>query len=556
MKKKLRVAVLTNSDTVPAWAYRMLELVATSKYAEIVLIVENEAGQVSKSSLLERLRRNFGTLLYILFNKFEQRLKNVSPDAFLERKLGELLPDVSRLLVRPEQKKFSDYIAPGDIEKIRAVEPDVMIRLGFRILRGEILTCARHGVWSFHHGDNRMNRGGPAGFWEVFEHWSSTGSTLQILTEDLDAGAVLYRSQSLTDSLLVGRNKNNLYWKSLSIFPRMLERLWLLGADEFFKEIDAKNQHPEFYARRLYTNPTNSEMLRLAVRHYWVYLRAKIRNIFYFDQWILLFSFKNNDQMSTSFWRFKQLTPPKDRFWADPFILLRDGTYYIFLEELLYSRGRGHISYMTLDKSGQFSQPVPVIEEAYHLSYPFVFEHDNEHYMIPESSDNRSIDLYKCTRFPDRWEHAHTLMDDISAVDATVLSHEDRWWMFVNIRENEGASSSDELFLFYSTSLFSKEWVPHPANPIVSDVGNARPAGKIFMHNGQMYRPSQNGSHRYGYGIRIQHIELLSETGYRERCISDIEPEWDTRILATHTINYEKGLTVIDAQLKRSRLFS
>lgn len=555
MTTKLRVAVLVNSDSIPAWAYLMLAQIASSDYADIVLVVENDTSREAKGPLFQRICRNFNKLLYILFCKLEQRIKKLTPNAFEAKKLSELLPDVERLLVHPKQTKFSDYISSSDVEQIRAGDPDVLIRFGFRILRGEILNCAKYGVWSYHHGDNRINRGGPAGFWEVFEHWPSTGSVLQILSEDLDGGTVLCRSHSLTDALLVGRNKSNFYWKSLSFIPRMLKRLADIGAEEFFRRIDQENQHPEFYSQRLYTSPTNYQMLCLAMKHYSSYLRSKISIFFYLEQWILLFSFKKNNEMSTSFWRFKQLTPPKDRFWADPFVVFHDGTYFIFLEELIYSQGLGHISYVTLDKTGKYSQPIPIIEADYHLSYPYVFEHEHEYYLIPESSGNRSVDLYKCTQFPDQWEQVQTLMRDVAAVDATVLWHQGKWWMFVNIRENEGASSLDELFLFYSPTLLSDEWTPHAANPIVSDVSSSRPAGKIFMRNGQMYRPSQNCSHRYGYGIKIQHIELLSENEYREQCVSEIKPNWDPKILATHTLNCEAGLTVIDGVLKRFRLF-
>ena len=111
--------------------------------------------------------------------------------------------------------KFVDYIASyrhgtlilnvkesgieEDILKIKHYNLDVLIRFGFKILRGDILKAAKYGIWSYHHGDNDLNRGGPAGFWEVIEHWDITGSTLQILSEDLDGGKILYKSFSMTD---------------------------------------------------------------------------------------------------------------------------------------------------------------------------------------------------------------------------------------------------------------------------------------------------------------------------------------------------------------------
>ena len=207
--------------------------------------------------------------------------------------------------------------------------------------------------------------------------------------------------------------------------------------------------------------------------------------------------------------------------------------------------------------------PEKVIDKPYHLSYPFVFCHDNEYYMIPETASNRTIDLYKCVEFPGKWEFKKTLMNNVCAVDTTIFNEDGIWWLFVNIRENEGASSSDELFLFYSSDLFANYWMPHPRNPIVSDIKSARPAGKIFSYNGNIYRPSQNniyrsgyGGYGYGYGIKINQIITLTKFEYKEICVSSIEPLWDKKIVAAHTLNSIQGLTIIDGLCKRAKYFT
>jgi len=56
--------------------------------------------------------------------------------------------------------------------------------------------------------------------------------------------------------------------------------------------------------------------------------------------------------------------------------------------------------------------------------------------------------------------------------------------MFFNMRENDGASHLDELFIFYADDIHSNNWNAHSMNPVVSNVNKARPAGKIFEHNG------------------------------------------------------------------------
>ncbi len=54
-----------------------------------------------------------------------------------------------------------------------------------------MLKASKYGIWSFHHGDNSINRRGPAGFWEIFLKQESVGVTLQQLTPELDGGLVI-----------------------------------------------------------------------------------------------------------------------------------------------------------------------------------------------------------------------------------------------------------------------------------------------------------------------------------------------------------------------------
>jgi hypothetical protein len=88
-------------------------------------------------------------------------------------------------------------------------------------------------------------------------------------------------------------------------------------------------------------------------------------------------------------------------------------------------------------------------------------------------------------------------------------------------------------------------------NPVVSDVKSARPAGCFFFRNDIVYRPSQNDSKWYGYGMKINQIVALTESEYKEICVCDIEPLWDDQVFACHTFNFVEGLTVIDGLRER-----
>ena len=208
-----------------------------------------------------------------------------------------------------------------------------------------------------------------------------------------------------------------------------------------------------------------------------------------------------------------------------------------------------------MDQQGRCKAPVKVIEEAHHLSYPFVFSHRDNYFLIPESGSTKTVDLYECVEFPFQWKFRLRLMEGVAAVDTTVFYHHDKWWLFTNVVENPGASDLDELFLFYSDELHSTSWTPHPMNPVVSDVRNARPAGRIFVHDGRIIRPSQNSSRRYGFGVKMNEIRILDEKEYEEVEIQSIEPDWDKRLMATHTFNHVGNLTVIDGNVRRRRFF-
>ena len=271
---------------------------------------------------------------------------------------------------------------------------------------------------------------------------------------------------------------------------------------------------------------------------------------FFIDQWMILTAQRTNYQSLD--WRaFQPLIPTKDRYWGDPFVMQRDGCYYVFLEEKLYATGLGRIACLALNPEGSLLSHQVVLERPYHLSYPFVFERGTDLFMIPETAGHRTIELYRCIHFPDRWEFVQNLMTDIYAVDATLLKHEDKYWLFANVKE-PGGSSLDALHLYYAAHLSDGHWVAHPHNPIVRDIRSARPAGRIFMQDGKLIRPSQDSSRRYGYALKFKRITTLSETDYAEETAAGFGPE-GSKYLATHTFNQPGNLTVIDAVMRRRK---
>ena len=554
MNKKLKVGLLCNSLKIKNWEYVMIEKILQSDFIELNLVIIND-NRVNENSFFSKIINNKNNLLQILYQNLDEKIFDVKPNAFKTVELNSLITNVKIIKLSPKSTKYSDRFNKNDISKLKQYDLDVLIRMGFKILRGDILKVPKYGIWSFHHADNNVNRGGPAGFWEVIGKEKITGTTLQILSEELDGGKVLERSFSSTDFMSVNRNRNKYFWKSLSMMPRNLERLAKLGDKEFFKNIEHYNPVLSPYSNKLYRQKdiSNLKMLRFFIRTVYSYFSNGLKNLFFYNQWILQFTFA--EDLNHAIFRYKKIIPPKDRFFADPFIVFNKEKYYIFFEEFLFKTNKGHISLIELELNGKYSRPTKILDKSYHLSYPHIIEHDNNYYMIPESIENKTIEIYKCVSFPYKWEFYMNLMEGIMAVDSTIFYYKDTWWLFTNLIENEGGSIQDELFLFYSDDLLSNKWTSHPMNPIVSDVRNARPAGNIFIAENKIIRPAQDSSRRYGYGINLNEIITLNKNKYFEKKTNYIDPKWDDNIIGTHTINHVKGLTFIDAILKRSKLF-
>lgn len=274
-----------------------------------------------------------------------------------------------------------------------------------------------------------------------------------------------------------------------------------------------------------------------------------VSSFFFLDQWVILTG-QAVDYKSLKWSNFHQLIPDKDRYWGDPFIVAKDHHYYVYVEEKIYSTGLGRIACLTLDGQGRLLANEVVLECPYHLSYPFIFEFAGELFMLPETAQNRTLELYRCTRFPGQWEFERTLMTDIYAVDATLLSYDNKWWLFANVKE-QGGSSLDSLYLYYADQPLTDHWISHPGNPIVKDMSSARPAGWIFRDGASLIRPSQDNSRRYGRAIKFNRILRLSENEYEEAIDFSFGPPQHTKILATHTFNQAGGLTAIDAVIRR-----
>lgn len=549
MKQPLRIGLVLDHRCVASWYYVMLEQLLQAHYARIVVIIERTAVNSATTAPIDKRP----SLLYTLYAKLDERFFACGPNAYTVKDSSTLLSTVPKLCLQDTVTGTDASITPEDMGRLQHYQLDLLLHLGSQPLPQELGHTARYGVWFYQFGDEQRATAVPPGFMEVMEGHEEATVSVQMVQGNACRQMTLFRSISGIKKFSVHKNKNPIAWKAAAFVPRLLAQLYAQGADCFFQRIAQQNQHPSFYLGPAYpTAPLSTwSMLKYLVRFGWRFLWMGLTYLRWLEQWMILFHLQPG--MTTAFGRFIPLLPPKDRLWADPHVVHHQEKYYIFIEDLPYRTGVGYISVITIDETGNYQAPVKVLERPYHLSYPFVFQWQDHYYMIPESAQNRTIELYRCVEFPHKWELHMTLMADVIAYDATLFYYNHKWWLFTNLMEHAGGADRDELFLFYADDFQTNQWQPHPLNPIVSDMKRARPAGAIFEQNGNLYRPSQNSLYYYGYGLKFNQILVLSETDYQEVEVSAIDPVWDKRIRGVHTFNHTGQLTCIDALVNRRR---
>ena len=130
---------------------------------------------------------------------------------------------------------------------------------------------------------------------------------------------------------------------------------------------------------------------------------------------------------------FRWIEPPKDHFWADPFVVEHQGKHWMFFEDYFYPKRRAGIACAEIFADGTVSSPQSCLESEHHYSYPHVFRCGKELLMVPESLGSNSVDLYRCIEFPAKWERERTLLEG-RFVDTTIWQRDGLWGLMTSAR--------------------------------------------------------------------------------------------------------------------------
>lgn len=388
----------------------------------------------------------------------------------------------------------------------------------------------RHGVWFIRQGAARVDRDAPL-FAELQAGEGAAVTSLCTLVGDREH--VLARSTGPSDRVSLHRSRARAYARAALLPLRGFGRIQ--AAATLGGGVSPMHPKPPSVVA------TVDMLTRLGAR----LLRRKLRALLVEPRWVLAYRrTEERDQGLALTGSFRTLLPPQGRAFADPFPMDHPSGDAMLFEDYEPGSERGKIVAVSLDSARGAGTPELVLSRDTHLSYPFLLRDEGHVFMVPESRQAREVELLRSTDFPLGWHHERVLINGLSATDSTLFRHGGKIWLFAALSP-DGDAAVDELHLFSAPALDGR-WTPHPANPVVSDVRSARPAGALFHHGDQLLRPAQDCSRAYGWRVVLNRVEILNGSEYRETPVGRIEPVGRS-VTRVHTYNASGRWEALDA---------
>jgi len=550
----LRIGVLVDSFLLPAAFRQVLSDILSSDYARLKLVVVHKQRASPQKTVTKKLieglahlgsaefRRHF---LYTIYQKLDQRFAR-QPDPFEIVDCTDILTALPRLDVLPDENQTVDF-PPEVLKSMKCYDLDVLLAFGLVPPRGDVLKSARYGIWSYHYGDTDFYRGGPAMFWEIVEASTCSGVILEVLKEGRDPGQVLCKSIFATEGGLSCRHNAFMpVWGSTHFIIRKLHELHERG----WQYLKQTSLPPAPYRGRVatYRSPSNQQLIqwlapKLASRIVRRLNPLRKDNLYYHWRIYVANTPCSRLLQPSGEIQYKSLPSPAGHMYADPFLFQRNGQMWLFFEDYSYTERRGVIRCCPIQSDLAVGPVFTCLDLPYHLSYPAVFCYEGETFVIPESSSNKDVELWRATEFPFKWKLEKILFRGL-LVDTTPFLHNGYWYFFTTIAEPLGNAVFGALF--WADEL-TGDWTLHPSSPICSDVRYARQGGPLQEIDGHLLRPVQDCSERYGRRINVMEILELSPDAYRENSLRSLEPDWDKGLEGAHTYGYCNGIEVLDA---------
>jgi hypothetical protein len=536
----LRVGVFIDGPVVPRYVAAILEDIARSNFARVDLAIVLDAGPPVDAPS--------PSLLYELYRLADCAVGGeVEPLALVEPGVG--LAGVSRLEVSAGGAS-EPWLTAETLGEIRSRDLDVLLRFCAALPRGDVLRAARHGVWSYHYGADGDARDGAPFLQQVVERAPTRDVQLEVLEGEPGAGLVLCRSSfGSQGNLFLAHFRRVAFWETTHFVVWKLHDLHELGWERLCEQAvpHAARPRPPGVAQP----PTTADMVRFIVPRLAAAVVHRVRGERQEHgvgiRWRVALRrgatpFGSTPD-STSLARFRWIEAPPGHFWADPFLLQRGGSTFLLFEDYDYEKRYGTIGGAEVRGDATLGPPFTCLDLGSHLSFPHVFDHEGETFMIPESLSDGTVTLYRARSFPDDWVREKVLFRG-NATDTTSWREGGTFYFFTTLYDRDDRGM--KTLLFVANSL-TGEWRLHAANPVSSDARHARGAGAIFRQQGRLFRPSQDCAPGYGHGLNLEEIVTLSNDRYEERTWCAVDPTaLPFPAIGVHTYNRCGDLEAID----------
>lgn len=523
--------------SIGRWAGTAISRLQQRVDADLVLLIQDPS-VATRSPSSARIKKSV-TLQANLWHLHNRQYPLPAMTQYERVPIASLWPEVPvRVCATTLRGKWSQLFSDDDIAAIRALDLDFILKFGYGIIRGDILTAAKHGVWSFHHDDEQQFRGGPPAFWEIATGTPVQAAILQRLTERLDGGVILDKIWVNTEPLAYRKNLGRILDASIDMPARAAHRL-ATGRTDRVDAAPVKTDAP------IYVAPTDVEMVSLGTRLLRNYVNYKRTNQFV-ERWNIgivrapIHRFLDPEFVPDIDWA------PYDRngyMIADPFGLPAGDGARVFCEEFSFFSERGWISELAWSPTAGWTQPKTILDDGNHMSYPYILGSGDTMRIIPECGTRLGLTCYRDG--PNGLVADSVMLEHEQLLDSTIFEHDGRWWLFATRIHDE---PNAKLVIFHGPSE-SGPWTAHPANPVKTDVRNSRPAGTPFRHEGRLFRPAQDCSMTYGYRLVINEITELTPLHFEEAPVRTIGPMRDSAYPhGFHTLSACGELTLVDGK--------
>lgn len=273
-----------------------------------------------------------------------------------------------------------------------------------------------------------------------------------------------------------------------------------------------------------------------------------IDRLFFEGTWKCVYRKKETSSLNSSDNKFFEIIAAR-RYWcADPFIAKEKNDYYFLCEIMDRKISRGLLGAGRI-RENENSKIEKIIDLGCHTSYPDVFKYKDKWYLVPETLDRKTIELYEAVEFPYKWEKISNLYENVNAVDTTIFEKNGQLFAFVyEARGNDNNLSIGHVNM--ETKKIDKIY-----KVVHYDSKLGRPAGSVYNVNGCTYRPTQYGVNFYGEKIVSKVFNFDSDTFRYDECDSSeitadkIIP--NKNIVGTHTYNICGDFEIYDLLYKK-----